>query len=39
MPAGRQQAVFDTADLPSGLYLYQIEMDNFRAARMMLLMK
>ena len=39
MPAGRQQIVFDAADLPSGLYVYQIEMGNFRAARMMLLVK
>ncbi|MFB3133087.1 MAG: T9SS type A sorting domain-containing protein, partial [Rhodothermales bacterium] len=39
MPAGRHQAVFDAAGLPSGLYLYRIEMGDFRAARTMLLVK
>ena len=39
MPAGRYRIPFDAGDLPSGLYLYQIEMEDYRASRTMLLIR
>ncbi len=37
--AGRHQVPFDAAGLPSGLYLYRIQMDDFSAAKKMVLLK
>ena len=39
MPAGRYLIPFDARALPSGVYLYQIEMDDYRASRTMLLIR
>lgn len=39
LPAGRHEAAFETGDLPSGLYVYRIEMDTFSAARTMMLVR
>ena len=37
--AGWHEAIFDADDLPSGFYLYQLEVGGRTLARMMLLMK
>lgn len=37
--SGHHVVLFDGADLPSGLYFYKIEMENFRQTRRMLLSK
>jgi hypothetical protein len=39
MPAGRHTVTFDASDLPSGMYLYRLEVNGFSAVRKMLLMK
>ena len=39
MPAGRHAVSFETGKLPSGLYLYRIDMDDFSASRTMLLIR
>jgi len=38
-PAGRYEATWNAAGLPSGLYLYQIQADGFQAVRKMMLIK
>jgi hypothetical protein len=39
MPAGSHTVTFDAANLPSGMYLYRLEVNGFSAVRKMLLMK
>ncbi|MBU0509107.1 T9SS type A sorting domain-containing protein [bacterium] len=39
LPAGAHVVSFDAANLPSGLYLYRIEVNGFTAEKKMLLMK
>ncbi len=39
LPAGTHEATFDAAQLPSGVYLYQLETGDQRLTRTMLLMK
>jgi len=38
-PAGNHQVWVDAARLPSGLYFYKIQMENFSSVRKMLILK
>jgi len=37
--AGHHETRFDAGNLPSGMYIYRIEVNGFRAAHKMLLLK
>jgi hypothetical protein len=39
MPSGSHAVAFDASDLPSGMYLYRLEVNGFSAVRKMLLTK
>lgn len=39
MPRGRHAVLFDGRDLPSGVYLYQLDINGFSAQKKMILMK
>jgi hypothetical protein len=39
MPAGSHTVTFDASNLPSGMYLYRLEVNGFSATKKMLLMK
>jgi hypothetical protein len=38
-PAGRHEVIFEAANLPNGVYLYQLQAGSFTQTRQMLLVK
>ena len=39
IPAGRHQVIFDAANLPSGIYFYRMQTENFAQVKKMILLK